>query len=158
MNRIFKVMSVLLASVMSTGCTAGSGDAASEAQQTEYTSTSAYGMITSVSSGAITIENSDTSETEIPISSSVPIIKDNITISSDELAVDDYVMITLTNGVPTVVDVIDQKEMEKNAGNDSQGQKSTDNPSQSQSSKNTASPAPDSSEQPEASTAPEAAQ
>lgn len=158
MNRIFKVMSVLLASVMGTGCTAGSGDAASEAQQTEYTSTSAYGMITSVSSGAITIENSDTSETEIPISSSVPIIKDNITISSDELAVDDYVMITLTNGVPTVVDVIDQKEMKKNAGNDSQGQKSTDNPSQSQSSKNTASPAPDSSEQPEASTAHEAAQ
>ncbi len=158
MNRIFKVMSVLLASVMGTGCTAGSGDAASEAQQTEYTSTSAYGMITSVSSGAITIENSDTSETEIPISSSVPIIKDNITISSDELAVDDYVMITMTNGVPTVVDVIDQKEMKKNAGNDSQGQKSTDNPSQSQSSKNTASPAPDSSEQPEASTAPEAAQ
>lgn len=158
MNRIFKVMSILLASVMGTGCTAGGGDAASEAQQTEYTSTSAYGMITSVSSGAITIENSDTSETEIPISSSVPIIKDNITISSDELAVDDYVMITMTNGVPTVVDVIDQQEMEKNAGNDSQGQKSTDNPSQSQSSKNTASPAPDSSEQPEASTAPEAAQ
>lgn len=158
MNRIFKVMSVLLASVMGTGCTAGSGDAASEAQQTEYASTSAYGMITSVSSGAITIENSDTGETEIPISSSVPIIKDNMTISSDELTVHDYVMITLTNGVPTVVDVIDQQEMEKTAGNDSQGQKSTDNPSQSQSSKNTASPTPDSSEQPEVSTAHEAAQ
>ena len=158
MNRIFKVMSVLLASVMGTGCTAGSGDAASEPQQTEYTSTSAYGMITSVSSGAITIENSDSSETEIPISSSVPIIKDNMTISSDELTVHDYVMITLTKGVPPVVVVIDQPDMEKTAGNDSQGQKSTDNPSQSQSSKNTASPTPDSSEQPEVSTAHEAAQ
>jgi len=158
MNRIFKVMSVLLASVMGTGCAANSADAAAEAQQTEYTSTSAYGMITSVSSGAITIENSDDSETEFPISASTPIIKDNTTITSDELAVDDYVMITLTNGIPTVVDVIDQQDMKKDAGSDSQEQKSTDGSSEVQPSQKDTSAAPGSSEQPETDTAPEAAQ
>lgn len=105
-----KVTPVLLSSglLLLTGCTS------TEETSETYTSTSTYGKVVSVTSDTITItENGteDAEETSVPISSSTPIIKDDTTISCDELNTDDYVLITMTDGTPTVVDVLDQDEV-----------------------------------------------
>jgi hypothetical protein len=89
-----------------------------EAESEEYSSTSAYGTIKSISGGVITITEDDQNETSIAISSITSIIKNDTIISSDELNPDDYVLVTITNGTPTIVDVLDPDSIQSGSTHD----------------------------------------
>lgn len=118
MTRMMKALCIAVCA-LAAGCSSASADGSETTEDAGYTSSSSYGTITNITSDAITIEGTDIGTLVIPITSSTPIIKDGVTISSDELCDNDYVMITLTNGIPTVVDVLDEDDLTEEEDKDS---------------------------------------